>query len=270
MNVLKGTALALATLGLGGAAQAQGTPNWGGFFIGGHAGGGFANNSTVEEGFSGRGEFDSFPGEGQGDSIMGPGSVLYRLSNDPDGFLGGGQVGFNVQSGRMVWGVLADLSLTDLDDYNVARMGPGEMPPFITCQCSQGEGMGEGMGGPFSARTKVNFAGTLRLRGGYLLTPSVLGYAHGGLAAARVETQLMGGPYGGASNNSTELGFVVGGGIEAMVMPGVSLFAEYGYMHLGDSNRTLGNSSQGTEFRMDNSDGIHTIKVGVNLAIRTR
>jgi outer membrane immunogenic protein len=65
--------------------------NWTGFYVGAHVGGGWGDKDWVAVG-------------------VGP-----LGSHDIDGFLGGGQIGFNYQVGAWVLGAEVDFSWADLD-----------------------------------------------------------------------------------------------------------------------------------------------------------
>src|SRR5262245_6855022 len=102
----------LATTVLGGAAQAADLPRkalpppapplftWTGFYIGAHVGAGWGTKEWHDFADVDRSEIDLFPGP-QG-------------SYNVNGFLGGGQIGFNWQSGWWVFGIEADASGANL------------------------------------------------------------------------------------------------------------------------------------------------------------
>ena len=66
------------------------TYDWTGFYVGGHIGYGWADKSWQD--------------------LVGFGTVSHKA----DGFLGGGQVGFNYQTGMFVFGVEGDFSWADI------------------------------------------------------------------------------------------------------------------------------------------------------------
>src|SRR2546421_9628402 len=67
------------------------TYDWTGFYVGGHVGYGWAQKEWQ----------DSFG--------------LFNVSNTPNGFLGGGQAGFNYQIGQFVLGAEGDFSWTGIN-----------------------------------------------------------------------------------------------------------------------------------------------------------
>jgi outer membrane immunogenic protein len=80
--------------------------NWTGFYIGAHAGGGWASK-----------EFFNF------DPLLGPVGNLGSV--DADGFLGGLQIGYNWQTGPWVFGVEAQFSWSDLSGSAASTGIPG-------------------------------------------------------------------------------------------------------------------------------------------------
>jgi len=75
--------------------------NWSGFYIGGHAGYGWAGQRDVA--------ISPLPQPGFG-------TLPFNANLNAKGFLGGAQFGWNWQSGRLVYGVEADLSGTGIND----------------------------------------------------------------------------------------------------------------------------------------------------------
>jgi outer membrane immunogenic protein len=87
--------------------------SWTGFYIGGNVGAGWGNkwwdnNDPLDNAF-----FFGFPGTGLGTTSM-------------DGFLGGGQVGFNWQNGLAVFGIETTWSWTDMKGHFAAGL-PGTL-----------------------------------------------------------------------------------------------------------------------------------------------
>jgi len=77
---------------------------WTGFYLGAHVGGGYADSDWTSR-------FDS-------------GDVVHfgdTFSHNPQGWLGGGQIGYNLQTGQAVWGIEATLSGADIDDTKRSR-----------------------------------------------------------------------------------------------------------------------------------------------------
>jgi outer membrane immunogenic protein len=138
--------------------------NWTGFYVGGH--GGYAWGSTA--------------------------------GLNPDGFVGGAQLGYNYQfSPNGVVGIESDISTSSISD--------------------SGGGVKFGM----------DYLGTIRARAGYT-SDRVMFYATGGAAYGQGDLTVA-----GLSNTQVQWGWTLGGGVEAMVTPNVSARLEYLYVDLG-------------------------------------
>jgi len=114
----------------------------------------------------------------------------------------GGTVGYNWQTGPMVFGLEGDL-----DWANVK--GSGSCGVLGTCE------------------TKNDWLGTFRGRLGYSFG-RVMPYITGGLAVGNVKTSSAAG-----SNDDTRAGYALGGGIEANIVGPWSAKLEYLYADLG-------------------------------------
>jgi outer membrane immunogenic protein len=91
---------------------------------------------------------------------------------DPKGFLGGFHAGANWQAGRVVSGLEADLSFTDIKGSSLNTATP-VISAFAT---STGSAANSG---------HFDWLGSARGRLGYLVTPDLLLYGTGGLAWTR-------------------------------------------------------------------------------------
>jgi outer membrane immunogenic protein len=141
---------------------------WSGFYVGVNAGYGFGE------------------AEGGGFSV------------DPKGFLVGGTVGYNLQTGVWVWGIEADLAYTAMKDD---------------------------AGG---TEVKVPFFGTVRGRIGYAGWGNLMPYITGGAAVAKLDVDT-----GVASDSDTRFGWTVGAGLEYALYSNWSIKLEYLYADLG-------------------------------------
>ncbi len=123
---------------------------------------------------------------------------MTNTSVEPSGILGGGQVGFNWQSGQFVYGVKTDIQ------------GSGANDTFAPWKFSN------------------PWFGTLRGRAGYafnnILVYGTLGVAYGDLK----------GEFGGAVETHTLAGWADGVGTEFGLTPNWSVKVEYLYMDLAD------------------------------------
>jgi outer membrane immunogenic protein len=156
---------------------------WTGFYVGLNAGYGWANTSVT--GAAG--------------------------SSNLNGFVGGGQIGYNWQVGALVLGLEADLQ------------GTG--------QTNSATALG------ITVEQKLPWFATARGRLGYSFGPWML-YATGG--AAWVNYKLSATSLGTTvSDNATKAAWTIGGGMEWMFMPSWSIKAEYLYLDTGTTTVTL-------------------------------
>lgn len=122
---------------------------------------------------------------------------------DQSGALAGGTVGYNWQSGPLVYGLESDLSWTDLS-------GTQNCGPTRTNICT----------------TDLRSIGTVRGRVGAAVLPSTLIYATGGLAYADIHATR---DTGAIASHDWRATWTAGLGAEFMVLPRLSLKAEYLY-----------------------------------------
>jgi outer membrane immunogenic protein len=146
------------------------------------------------------------------------------------GVLGGGQAGFNWQTGAMVFGLE-----TDIDGTSASRSknyvsptfnGPGNAPDFAT----------------WNGSTRLDWIGTTRLRAGFVATPDnrLMLYGTGGFAYGGGNANLdfydhTGLAWSGA-RSSTRTGWTLGAGAEYAITDHITLKGEYLYYSLGNSN----------------------------------
>jgi outer membrane immunogenic protein len=198
--------------------------SWTGFYFGGNVGGASGSfDPTTTLGFSPIGWFNvtSTPAV----------TAAGQQSIKPTGFIGGGQIGYNWQSGMFVLGLEADFQSFHLSG-NAASAGvyPCCAPTVFNVTSSANTNW------LFTARPRLGIASN-----------NWLFYATGGLAV----TDLHGnfgftdncaanpGSCGGGNANeavsitSTKAGYAVGGGIEAGLWGNWSVKAEYLYVNFG-------------------------------------
>lgn len=205
---------------------APGTFNWSGFYGGVNAGFGPGLDNKITN----RGAFTN-----NIDAINNgrrPGS----LNNSKEGFVGGGQVGFNWQTGQFVYGVEADFDYTDLGHAANTYSALNDRSQFTQHQYN---------------------LGTVRARAGYAFD-RWLPYITGGWAYGRYSNNVQmfsnaaGSPLGFAGNQSGwASGWTAGAGVEyaiptntfSMFGNAVTLRAEYLYYDLG--SRDIGVSAVG-------------------------
>lgn len=139
-----------------------------------------------------------------------------------DGFIGGGQIGYNYQIGHFVAGVETDIMYTDFRDSR----------SVTTAQL----GTGAPLNNTFSSR--LNYLGTARARFGATYDRSLF-YVTGGLAYGEVEQHIdMFGANGGlqfsGDRTKVKTGFAVGAGLEQAITRNVTVKGEYLYYDLGE------------------------------------
>lgn len=202
--------------------------DWTGFYIGGNVGYSWGRARTQGTA-SGVVTTDVFR------TASGPGTPLSVITTTPiapfalpggsynvDGVIGGGQAGYNWQSGTWLYGLEADFQ------------GSGERGRFSSCSiagCPAGAIL-------INGETRLDWFGTGRARIGYLPTPKLVLYGTGGVAYGHLRssfsgTVIGGGPTFAASSSSTRVGWTAGAGAEAALDRNWSVKLEYLYMDLG-------------------------------------
>ncbi len=209
-------------------------PAWSGLYVGLNAGVAFGANNSIY--------YSTYPiAAGFDPAAAGLGGGAFGESNA--GFVGGGQVGYNYQfTNRFLAGLEADFQGVAGGSGTTTAVGAAPSVNFPA----------NNLLGALSATTKLDYIGTVRGRAGYLVTPSVLLFASGGLAYGQTNFAANGevlnvdpagaavGVSGGAASFSkTQVGYAVGGGFEWMFMPNWSAKAEYLYYDLGGINVSM-------------------------------
>jgi outer membrane immunogenic protein len=187
--------------------------NWTGFYIGGNVGYSWGRSSDTSS------------------LTNGAGTTLFTSggSSNLDGVLGGGQIGYNWQVQNWVWGFEADIQGTDERGSRDLTCPTGVCtPPIVGALVVPGAAV------PITLNQKIDWFGTVRARGGILVTPKVLLYGTGGLAYGGVNSSETIGVGGfGFSNTDTRVGYTVGAGIEGAIGGNWTAKLEYLYVDLG-------------------------------------
>ncbi|MDR3468181.1 MAG: porin family protein [Xanthobacteraceae bacterium] len=146
----------------------------------------------------------------------------------PAGWLGGGQLGYNYQAGRWVLGVEGDVQATALRQSICFDF----CNPSITFRVTQ----------------ELPWFATMRGRVGYAAGPALI-YATGGAAFTSVKTALVDtfapAPDVAGTFNDVRTGWVVGGGIEAMLGGHWTAKAEYLYLDFGTVTHAMSDTFLG-------------------------
>jgi outer membrane immunogenic protein len=183
---------------------------WTGFYIGAHAGAGWGTTETTLTSISAPG-FPAVPVN------------LPLAQNSRSGFLGGGQVGYNYQSGWAVFGIQGDIAGMDVK---------GTTPCLEVISCT----------------SKSDWLATVTGRFGGVVADRTLLYIKGGGAwmhtdqSATVSAGLggLGLGLGGAgaltSASSTSAGWLLGMGVEYAFARNWTGFLEYNYIEFQSKN----------------------------------
>lgn len=222
--------------------------SWTGFYIGGNVGyGWFDRDSTL-----------SAPNAASV-AFYGPALAAGALPSvygiDPRGWLGGGQVGYNWQSGMWVFGVEADLQGADIKG-TVARATTG-IPGFVPIGAA--------------ATEKLDWFGTVRGRVG-IAANTALFYVTGGLAYGHVgHAFATAAPAAGQSaagaDSQVDIGYTVGAGVEWAFNNNWSVKGEYLYMDLGNRTTTafgITGTPVGATLNLRTHDQYNIVRVGLN------
>ncbi len=183
--------------------------SWTGFYIGGNVGYSWGRSDTTVSFFDPTG-------------FLGSAQSTFSL----DGVVGGGQVGYNWQTGNWVWGVVADIQGT-------GQRGSGTYICTVTVCAS----------GPItdSLRQKLDWYGTVRGRVGVLSTPDILWYATGGLAYGQIKTsESIVGPFQSSTLNfsTVKTGWTVGTGLEGHIAGNWTWMVQYLFVDFGQVSGT--------------------------------
>src|SRR6266850_2155131 len=195
--------------------------SWTGFYIGANVGWGWSDQAV------------NFSGSPSTVAAIARGQIPSSLANNPNGPLGGVQVGYNWQTGAFVLGIEADIDAADINKGSTlsTAIGGGALPVTAT------------------ANQDLNYLGTVRGRLGYTITPTLLVYGTGGFAygGAEVSSSVNTTPgcpgfCGGLTSSSTLTGWAAGGGLEYMISPNWTAKLEYLHYDLGSLSQTFGDS----------------------------
>lgn len=194
------------------------------------------------------------------------GYVDSSRSVSDEGWFGGGQLGYNWQSGVLVFGLEADVSGGNLD----ASGGPYDTDPRLSDSV-------------WSKKVDLSLDsfGTVRARLGYA-NGAVMPYVTGGLAWGKTSGDIAvtytpnghvdanANPAGTsyASVDETHVGWTIGAGVEWAFAPNWSLKAEYLHIDLGSEDYAFkGLTYTDAPFDTDNFKSeltVDTVKLGLN------
>jgi outer membrane immunogenic protein len=156
----------------------------------------------------------------------------------PKGVFGGGQIGYNWQfNSPLVLGLEGDF---------------------------QGSGIRASsfFGGKYTAKSELDWFGTVRGRAGYAIDRALL-YVTGGYAVGSIKNSVSF-PGWFEGNSRTASGYAIGGGVEYALTGAWSVKAEYQYLNFGNRNLT---GTQGAYTGVGGTvrdDAFHTVRLGLN------
>jgi outer membrane immunogenic protein len=205
--------------------------DWNGFYLGLNGGYSWGRSRTTVDYFN-------VPA---GTPIVPPAGSITSGNFDLDGGIFGGQVGYNWAGNGWLWGFETDLQWSGEKGTGLFTCAPGA---FLGGVCVPGVTAGVPAGFPGTTLTleqHIQWFGTLRARAGWLVTPSILLYATGGLAYGSIKSSgtlssvnAFGAPIAAAfSNTKTNAGWTIGGGIEGHLGGNWTGKLEYLYLDLG-------------------------------------
>jgi len=208
--------------------------DWSGFYVGVH--GGYGWNGT-----------NDWEAEG---NVIGSNNLKGGSDwNAMKGGLAGGQIGYNWQMSRMVFGVQGDASWADINGSagNPLNLTDGRCSfngrPDQSAEC----------------RTTIRAMGNLTARGGFLATPSTLIYGKAGINWSSIDFQVLNtvdinggtcGPIGSRypgynTVNRVRAGATAGVGIEQRIWNNVTVFGEYDIMENGGTSNNFNTGGTG-------------------------
>lgn len=236
-------------------------PVWNGFYAGVNTGysWGFNNSIATNSASVGSNALDQQLSTGGFTTSLAPAAALAiagQSNSVPGGFIGGGQVGYNIQLNRGLLGLEADMQGTGAKghgDYVSNNVYSGGTPASTV-----------GLLTRVDNTASIDWLGTLRGRLGLFVRPDLLAYATGGLAYGETSSstlidQQWSGPLvlplktSGSVGTADKImaGWTAGGGFEWMFSRNLSLKAEYLLYDLGDAN--YASSASLTTFGKSNS-----------------
>ena len=205
------TSVSLGVLALGSAAVGADLPaytkapavaaplyDWSGFYVGVFGGGGFGNHNL--------------------NNALGPaGFANFTVNYSSSGGIGGGEAGYNWQSGNVVFGVEGDAFWSGIKGND-----------FL--------GSTDAFGNASTDQTSLRWGGTIRARGGIAVDRLMLfftgGWAYGSLQHTNTDTV-----FGIDQFNNKRSGLTAGAGIAYAVTDNVIGKFEYRYYDFGDYTR---------------------------------
>lgn len=247
--------VAVAAISGSGAALAQGADkpkpfSWTGFYVGASFGAHWVDTDALLQ-----------PLGSSAGRFLTSGAVPRGYSPTGSGAIAGLQAGYNQQFNGLVAGVEFDLQGSTSSGVD----SQDRVCPAGACLFAPRSDVAS------SYVAELGWLATARARLGMLVTPTVLTYVTGGVAAGEVKEKFA---FNGVvtngtvrdtsagSSEKTSIGWTVGGGFEWFAMERMTIKAEYLFVRLDGSNfATAGSSSDGSGCGLP----ANTCKMGVNV-----
>jgi outer membrane immunogenic protein len=190
--------------------------SWTGFYIGAHVGSGWG---TVEA------------------EIPGGGFAL--ASGTANGFLGGGQIGYNWQTGPVVVGVEFDASATNVKGTAPCVVG------ILVC------------------KSEMNWMSTITGRVGFTADKALVYVKAGGAWANFKSSASILGIELASNEDKGRWGTTIGTGVEYAFTSNWSAKVEYNYLNFSKHTETF-NTVVAVPINIDMTENVHAIKFGIN------
>ncbi|QAY96817.1 porin family protein [Methylovirgula ligni] len=220
--------------------------SWTGFYAGVNAGWGSLHDDGHLNCYNPEG---AYYGNGCG--------LLPNLHPNANGFIGGGQIGYNWQLNQIVLGV-------ETDFQGATFKGSSSFSGAV-------DYVGGGNSGPgtLNVDESLSWLGTARARLGFLVTPTLLLYGTGGLAYGKVDVDYVRAfPSGDYSSSASPVkaGWVAGGGAEYAITNNWSVKVEGLFYDLGSVTTSNGSVPIATGFTLGKTFGVQgeIVRAGVN------
>jgi outer membrane immunogenic protein len=250
--------------------DASDAANWSGLYVGLHAGYGW---NDVDSDY----DFGS-----ANNLLIDRAGLSSGLQNSLDGYIVGGQIGFQRQFGRWVLGVEGMASATGMDSSSSAAWS------FDNIRCAFGLCAGAAGEGKQSLDARLDNLYTATGRLGYTYE-NWLAYVKGGYATADIDVRSsISGDITGCilvcatvpvsatgTSDKRHDGWMIGGGIERMIAPNLTLGVEYTYIDLSarthsiDGPLDVGSFASvpgGYKLRVD-PDAVQTVALRLNFLL---